>query len=77
MRIEQLDGIIFLIWYGYTTGWRNAIALVVVGFVGAFILIAIEHALNLPRIAWAISLAGVVAIPFLLWFLVTQVLSIS
>jgi len=75
MRIEQICGLIFLIWYGYMTVWYKPILLIAIGFLGTFIIKGIEHALKLHRVAWAISIIGVLVIPFLLWFMVWQVRS--
>jgi hypothetical protein len=73
MRVEKLAGLGVLVWYGYHTVWYYPLILVLVGFVGTFVLKAVEHVLNLQRIAWAISIFGIVAIPVLLCLMVVQI----
>jgi hypothetical protein len=73
MRVEQLAGLGVLVWYGYHTVWYYPLILVVIGFAGTFILKAVEHLMNLHRVAWAISIFGIFAIPVLLCLMVLQI----
>lgn len=73
MRVEQLAGLGVLVWYGYRAVWYYPLILVLIGFAGAFVLKAIERLINLQRVAWAISIFGIFAIPVLLCLMVVQI----
>ncbi len=69
-RLGTVVGISFLIYLGYVSQWYVAVALFALGFVGQFLLVAIETQLKLQQHAWAISLAGLPALPLILGYMV-------
>ena len=73
MSIEQYAIPIFLIWYGFKTVWYYPLLLVAICFPGTIVLVMIEKALKLHRNAWVISIAGILLVPLLLYFMVAHI----
>jgi hypothetical protein len=69
-RLSTVIGISFLVYLGYVSQWYVALALFGLGFVGQFLLVAVETRLRLQQHAWAISLAGLPTLPILLGYMI-------
>ena len=73
MAVEGIAGLLFLVWYGYKTVWYYPMILVLIGIPTTFVLKIVEHAVKLHRIAWAISITGIVVVPILLYLMVLHI----
>ena len=73
MTVEKIIVVLFLVWYGYRTVWYYPLILAAIGFPMTFVLTAIEHAMKLHRSAWAISIAGVLFVPMLLYLMICHI----
>jgi hypothetical protein len=73
MSIEQIAGLLFLVWYGYETVWYYPLLLAAIGFPGTIVLTTIERAIKLHRSAWAISISGILFVPVLLYLMVAHI----
>lgn len=73
MSIEQIAGLLFLVWYGYQTVWYYPLILAAIGFPCTIVLTTIERAIKLHRSAWAISISGILFVPVLLYLMVAHI----
>lgn len=73
MSVEQIAGLLFLVWYGYQTVWYYPLMLAAIGFPSTLVLTTIEHAIKLHRNAWVISIAGILFVPVLLYLMIVNV----
>ena len=73
MNLERIAGLAFLVWYGYKTVWYYPILLAAIAFPTTLLLKIIERATKLYRIAWAISIMGIVIVPILLYLMVVHI----
>ena len=74
MGLETFLGAVFLVWFAYMDGIAHAAGLFALSIIMRFVLVRLEGAVGLTRKAWAISLAGIVAVPALLIGLIGLVL---
>jgi hypothetical protein len=61
---------LFLIWFGYKTGWWYGLAAFVIGNVFRLVWTKISQVTGAIKNAWAISLIGIPIVPVLLIFMV-------
>ena len=55
------------------TIWYYPIVLALIGIPTTLLLKIVEHATKLHRIAWAISITGIVVVPVLLYLMVAHI----
>ena len=74
MGLQTFLGAAFLVWFAYMDSFAHAAGLFALSIIVRFALVKLEGAVGLTRKAWAISLAGIVAVPVLLIGLIGLVL---